>query len=149
MISMRPILPIDREDFRAMAVSHFSELNSEFVPQNDWNELYFSTILTNPQFFLRWIICDEERSGFILFGLEDHRFLPRKTGTIYEIYVLPKFRRRGIAKACALEAIRELWAHSPSKIQLEVVEGSSAAAFWKSLGFQKFTERFVLTRSKT
>lgn len=148
MVSMLPVLPADREDFQKMAVDHFSELNSSFVPQNDWQERYFPAILANPQYFLRWIICDGQRAGFILFGLEDHRFLPRKTGSIYELYVLPEFRRRGVAKACALEAIRELWTYSPSKIQLEVIEGRrAAAALWKSLGFQKVTERFVLTRS--
>lgn len=148
MVSMLPVLPADREDFQEMAVDHFSELNSAFVPQDDWKERYFPAILANPQYFLRWIACDGQRAGFILFGLEDHRFLPRKTGAIYELYVLPEFRGRGVAKACALEAIRELWTYSPSKIQLEVLEGSSAAiALWKSLGFQKVTERFVLARS--
>lgn len=148
MVSMLPVLPADREDLQKMAVSHFSELNSAFVPQNDWKERYFPAILANPQYFLRWIVCDGKRAGFILFGLEDHRFLPRKTGAIYELYVLPEFRRRGVAKACAIEAIRELWTYSPSKIQLEVLEDSSAAiALWKSLGFQKVSERFVLARS--
>jgi ribosomal protein S18 acetylase RimI-like enzyme len=148
MVSMLPILPADREDFQKMAVDHFSELNAAFVPQNDWKERYFPTILSNPDHFLRWIICDGKRAGFILFGLENHRFLPRKTGAIYELYIRPEFRRRGVAKTCALEAIRELWTHSPSKIQLEVIEGrADAAALWKSLGFQKVTERFVLTRS--
>jgi ribosomal protein S18 acetylase RimI-like enzyme len=83
-----------------------------------------------------------------LFGLEKHRFLPRMTGAIYELYVLPEFRRRGVGKTCAMEAIRELWAHTPSKIQLEVIEGrGAAAALWKSLGFQKVTDRYVLSRS--
>jgi ribosomal protein S18 acetylase RimI-like enzyme len=128
-----------------MAKDYFSELNQDFVPQSDWNERYFSGIVSNPRYFLHWIFCDGARAGFILFGLEDHRFLPRKTGAIYELYVLPDFRRRGIAKACALEVIRQLRAHFPSRIQLEVVDGASAVAdFWKSLGFRKVSERFVL-----
>jgi len=148
MLIMLPILPGEREDFLRMAVDHFSELNPAFVPHDDWKEQYFPAILSNRRYFLRWILCDEERAGFILYGLEDHRFLPRKTGAIYELYIRPEFRRRGLAKACALEAIRELWTYSPSKIQLEVVEGrTGAAALWKSLGFQKVTERFVLNRS--
>jgi ribosomal protein S18 acetylase RimI-like enzyme len=129
-----------------MAVQHFSELNPLFVPQNDWQENYFATITANPEYFLRWIICDGKRAGFILFGLEKHRFLPRKTGAIYELYIAPEFRLRGIAKTCAIEAIRELWTHAPSKIQLEVLEGrTAAAALWKSLGFQKVTDRYVLS----
>jgi ribosomal protein S18 acetylase RimI-like enzyme len=150
MVSMLPVVAAERDEFLRMAIDHFSELNSTFVPQNDWKDRYFPGILSRPEYFLRWIICDGQRAGFILFGMEDHRFLPRKTGAIYELYVLPEFRRRGIAKACAVEAIRELWTYSPSKIQLEVMEGrAAAAALWKSLGFQKVTERFVLSRSTT
>jgi len=148
MVSMVPIIEADAEEFLGMSVRHFSELNPAFVPQTDWKQGYFPGILSNPNYCLRWIVSEGRKAGFILFGVEDHRFLPRKTGAIYEIYVLPEFRRRGLARACALDAIRELWAHSPSKIQLEVVEGrTEAAALWKSLGFHKVTERFVLDRS--
>jgi ribosomal protein S18 acetylase RimI-like enzyme len=150
MVRMFPIATSERSDFLSVAIQHFSELNAFFVPQEDWKEHYFTTIMANPQYFLRWIICDERRAGFILFGLEKHRFLPRMTGAIYELYILPEFRRRGVAKACAMEAIRELRTHAPSKIQLEVIEGrTAAAALWKSLGFQKVTERYVLSRSRS
>jgi ribosomal protein S18 acetylase RimI-like enzyme len=143
---MVPVLRSEREEFVLMAIRHFSELNPAFVPGDDWRRCFFENILANPEFFLRWIMVDEKRAGFILFGLERHRFLPRKTGAVYELYVAPGFRRRGIARACAVEAISELWTLGPSKIQLEVVEGNTgAAALWKSLGFQKVTERFVLT----
>jgi ribosomal protein S18 acetylase RimI-like enzyme len=142
---MSPIPTPDREDFLRMAMDYFFELNPTFVPQSDWRERYFSGIVSNPWYFLRWILSDGARAGFILFGLEDHRFLPRKTGVIYELYVLPEFRRRGVAKACAQEAIRQLRTQFPSKIQLEILDGAPAASeFWKSLGFRKVSERFVL-----
>jgi ribosomal protein S18 acetylase RimI-like enzyme len=147
MLSMVSIAACEREEFERMAIEYFSELNPRFVPQNDWQEHYFQGIVSNPQYFLRWIVGDRNKAGFILFGLEKHRFLPRRSGVIYELYVRPEFRRHGIARAIAEEAIRELWTYSPLKIQLEVVEGQLAsAAFWRSLGFQKATERFVLTR---
>ena len=148
MVSMLPIVEADREAFMHLAVSHFRELDPSFVPHEDWREQYFPRILANPRCFLRWIIAEGSRAGFILFGVEDHRFLPRKTGVIYELYVLPVLRRRGLAKAIARAAIAELWTHNPSKIQLEVMEGRTAAAvLWKSLGFHKASERFVLTGS--
>jgi ribosomal protein S18 acetylase RimI-like enzyme len=149
MVRMLPIASSEQDAFLRMAANHFSELNAFFVPLDDWKEHYFATIMANSQYFLRWIVWEEKRAGFILFGLEKHRFLPRKTGAIYELYVLPEFRRRGVAKACAIEAIRELWVQAPSKIQLEVIEGRvAAAALWKSLGFQKVTDRYVLSGSK-
>ncbi len=146
---MIPVAPFEREDFTRMAVQHFSELNRSFVPAEDWREHYFPSILSNPDFFLRWILGDEAKAGFILFGLEKHRFLPRKIGAIYELYVSPEFRRRGLGKAIAREAIRELWTHSPSKVQLEVIEGrTEAAELWSSLGFKKVTARYVLSEGR-
>jgi ribosomal protein S18 acetylase RimI-like enzyme len=147
-VHMLSVVPSEQDEFLRMAAKHFSEMNPSFVPQDDWKEHYFPTIMANPRYFLRWIGCDGKRAGFILFGLEKHRFLPRMTGVIYELYVLPEFRRHGVAKTCALEAIRQLRAHAPSKIQLEVTEGLVAAsALWKSIGFQKVTDRYVLSGS--
>jgi ribosomal protein S18 acetylase RimI-like enzyme len=147
MIELLPITASDQKNFELMAIAHFSELNPAFVPQKDWEENYFKNILRAPECFFRWIVNDKYRVGFILFGLEQHRFLPRRTGVIYELYVSPEFRRRGVAKAAAKEAIRQLWTYSPSKVQLEIVEGQIVAtALWRSLGFQKVTERFVLPR---
>jgi UDP-2,4-diacetamido-2,4,6-trideoxy-beta-L-altropyranose hydrolase len=145
LVRMIPIAVSDRDDFLCMAAKHFLELDSSFVPQDDWKDHYFPTIMANPLYFLRWIVVEEKRAGFVLFGLEKHRFLPRMTGVIYELYISSEFRRRGIASICASDAIRELQAHAPSKIQLEVIDGRFAAvALWESLGFQRVTGRFVL-----
>jgi ribosomal protein S18 acetylase RimI-like enzyme len=145
-VQLIPVKPAEREEFMRMAERHFAGLNSSFFPQEDWKRSYFDTILSGPHLFLRWIVSGGERAGFILYGIEPHRFLPRKTGAIYELYVEPEKRLRGIARHAAQIAIRELQSYSPSKIQLEVVEGNSgAAALWMSLGFKKVTERFVLT----
>lgn len=144
-ICMTEIVSADRDAFLRMAEQHFRDLNPTFVPQDDWNKHYFENILGKPRLFARWITRDGKRVGFILFGLEDHRFLPRLTGMIYELYVRPEFRRMGIARGCAQQAIQELKSHAPSKIQLEVVEGNGAAqALWKSLGFVRVSERMVL-----
>jgi len=134
-----------RDEFMRVAELHFRGLSSTFTPHDDWKRSYFESILDNPQFFLRWIVFEGGNAGFILYGLEPHRFLPRRTGTIFELYVDPEKRRRGIARQAAQLAIRELQLHGPSKIQLEVVEGNEeAAALWTSLGFEKVTERYVL-----
>ena len=146
MVRPLSIAEADREAFMRMAADHFAELDPSFAPREDWKEHYFPRILSDPRCFLRWIVAEGSKAGFILFGIEDHKFLPRKTGIIYELYILPTMRRRGLAKAGAQFAIEELWACGPSKIQLEVLEGRvSAASFWKALGFQKVSERLVLT----
>lgn len=145
-VSTIPIAASERDEFLAMAMQHFVELNPSFVPHEDWKQKYFETILENSSFSLRWIVWEAKRVGFILFGTEPHRFLPGTNGAIYELYIAPAFRRRGIARVCAQQAVKELWAAGPSKIQLEVVKGNAAAAaLWKSLRFQEVSARFVLT----
>lgn len=145
---MKKMVSADRDAFLQMAERHFRDLNPAFVPHEDWKQHYFDKILNNPRMFARWIVRDGERAGFILYGIEDHRFLPRLTGVVYELYVRPEYRRMGVARQAAIRAIRQLEAHSPSKIQLEVVDGNTGAqALWRSLGFAKVTERMVLQKS--
>ena len=140
-----PVEIKEREAFLAMAEQHFRELNPGFTPAHDWQGSYFETIKGNPNYLLRWILVDGQRAGFIISGVEKHHFLPRKTGAIYELYVVPGQRKRGIARACAAQVIKELRKLSISKIQLEVVEGNVAALeLWRSLGFRKVTERLIL-----
>ena len=142
---MVPITQSERDQFLAMAVEYFSELNKSFIPHRDWEQNYFETIQAGTNVFLRWIVSDGKRAGFILFGIEKHRFLPRKSGRVYELYVTPPFRCQGIARECAAQAIKELWEFGPSKIELEVVDGNKEAlALWQSMGFRKASERFVL-----
>jgi len=140
-----PVTPGDRQDCIAMAEQHFRGLNPEFTPASDWRASYFENILGNRDCSLCWIVSSGQRVGFVLYGVEEHRFLPRKSGAIYELYIVPEQRRKGIARACVEMVITELQKSSPSKIQLEVGEGNrAAAALWKSLGFQKASERLVL-----
>jgi ribosomal protein S18 acetylase RimI-like enzyme len=149
IVRIETISAIDREAFLAMAERLFRGLNPAFVPHDDWKRSYFENILENVQLSLRWIVVDGNRAGFVLFGLEAHRFLPRFNGMIYELYIEPDFRRKGVAHIAARQAIEELQSKSPSKIQLEIMEGNRAAeALWQSLGFRKVSERYVLAETK-
>lgn len=144
-VQLVPIRLEDEEQFTAMAISNFRDLNSAFVPHDDWKQHYFSGVQGNPDLHLEWIRQDGKNAGFILYGVEGHRFLPRKSGAIYELYITPESRRLGLARVAAAEAIRVLRQQSLSKIHIDVVEGNvSAAELWQSLGFQKAAERYVL-----
>ena len=144
-VAVVPLNQSEKTDFLLMAKAHFVELNPCFRPDDDWERCYFEQILSNPDLFLHWITLDDRRVGFILYGFESHRFLPRRTGVIYEMYLIPEYRRHGVGRRVALHVIAELRLHSPSKIQLEVTEGNqTAAAFWRSLGFEPVTQRYVL-----
>lgn len=148
-VSTKAISRNEADAFLAMAERLFRGLNPSFVPEADWKQFYFENILGNSRLSLRWIVVDEVRAGFVLFGLESHRFLPRLNGMIYELYIEPQFRRKGVAQTVARQVIGELGAKSPAKIQLEVTEGNhAAAALWVSLGFRKVSERYVLAEAE-
>ena len=144
-IELQKVVDIDKDEFMKMARAHFHELSASFIPAPDWEKCYFENIQKNLDFSLDWIVSEGDRCGFALYGIEPHRFLPRRTGMVYELYVAPEFRRRGIAAACAAEVLQRLRKLRPSKIQLEVVEGNEAAAvLWKKFGFKKVSERLIL-----
>lgn len=144
-VVLEPIANRERNEFLQMALDYFSELNPAFHPSQEWHTSYFESIQAKSNYSLCWIMHGKEKAGFVLFGIEDHRFLPRTAGVICELYVLPELRRKGVARKCAESALQQLAKSSAGKIQLEVVEGNSAAvSFWKSLGFRKRAESFVL-----
>lgn len=146
-VALKPVLKSEEETFLIMAEHHFRELNPAFIAHEDWKSCYFRSILSNPNMSLQWVIASDCRVGFILFGVEPHRFLPRKSGMIYELYIEPSFRRRGFARAGALQAIDRLRAEGPSKVQLEIMTGNAGAELlWKSFGFKKVCERWVLDK---
>lgn len=136
----------EKKEFMEMALRYFRELNPAFEPAADWGSCYFENILANPAYSLFWIMVDEARAGFVLYGIEPHRFLPRRAGAIYELYVDPAHRRKGIATVCAQRVLDELRNVPVAKIHLEIVEKNAAARrFWQSLGFKKASERFTLS----
>jgi UDP-2,4-diacetamido-2,4,6-trideoxy-beta-L-altropyranose hydrolase len=144
-VRMVSISMSEKDEFMRMAAQYFSELDAAFLPHEDWKRHYFETIQSSPEHFLRWLVDGDQRVGFILFGVERHRFLPRDTGMIYDLYVAPEHRKKGIARWSAQRALAELRSLSPTKIQLETMQGNGAAnALWTSLGFRKVAERFVL-----
>jgi ribosomal protein S18 acetylase RimI-like enzyme len=144
-VCLSPVSESEEPEFLAMAEGYFTELNPGFIALDDWRASYFSRIKTTPDTCLLWIQCDGRRAGFVLYGLEKHRFLPRTTGCVYEFYILPQFRRSGIGRQAGEAVVQLLRRSSPSKIQLEVASGNaSAAEFWQELGFRKVAERYVL-----
>ena len=144
-ISLVPIADSEQHEFLEAAEAYFRELNPAFVAQEDWKNHYVAQLRSGQDIYMRWIESRGQCAGFVIFGLEKHRFLPRTSGCVYELYVFPRFRRLGVGETAAKEVIRLLREFSPSKIQLEIALGNtSGVAFWRSLGFKKISERYVL-----
>lgn len=144
-LTLTPVSKSERQEFLVQAEENFRELNPAFSPCEDWKGSYFELIVGNADNRLRWISLAGQKIGFILFGLDRHRFLPRQNGVVYELYVRPEHRRKGVGRSVGEMALAELKRAGASKIQLEVATGNErAAALWKSLGFEAVAERYVL-----
>lgn len=144
-VHLEPVRNSQETDFLGMAKDYFAELNPSFVPSDEWRTSYFSRLMNSSGTFLKWIGWGGERAGFVIYGVEPHRFLPRKTAHIYEFYVLPHFRRKNVGREAAEQVLQALRGFSPAKIQLEVSFGNAAAVkFWNTFGFEKVAERYVL-----
>jgi ribosomal protein S18 acetylase RimI-like enzyme len=144
-VQLLPVADSEASTFLAMATDYFKELNRDFVADADWQASYFSRLKSSSDTHLHWIHCNGERAGFAIYGIEGHRFLPRKNGYVYEFYVQPRFRRSGIGREAAGKVLGALRQLDPARIQLEITAGNSVAVeFWETFGFGKVAERYVL-----
>ncbi|SNZ09446.1 Ribosomal protein S18 acetylase RimI [Terribacillus aidingensis] len=60
-------------------------------------------------------------------------------GFIFEIYVLPYFRKQGVAEKLCEAAFRQLSAEGLNKVQLNVFAGNRAKHLYQKLGFQEIS----------
>lgn len=144
-VSLAAVTDDDRGAFEAAAIAHYRELDPRFAPAEDWRREWFRAAAQRPRRFACWILADGARAGFIVYGAEPHRFLPREHGLVLELWVAPAQRRRGVARAAGAAAIAHLRSLGLARIQLEVSgTDANAAKLWRSLGFVKTAERYVL-----
>jgi len=95
------------------------------------------------------VVRSGTRAGFVIFGMEDHLFLPRKTGVVYAFYIVPDSRKGPIASLVMQERCRVLDTRHPSKIQPEVLEGKEEAdkiCTW--IGFRRVSIQILFARPK-
>lgn len=138
----------DRDAFMRMATTYFEEAVPGFVPEDDFRQHFFEGMF-KPNIFCKWIVRNGKRAGFVIFGVEDHLFLPRKTGFFYAFYVAPEYRRGSTAVQVMRECCRILDTYKPSKIQIEVIEGNEAAnQLWTWMGFRRVSSKYYLVDRK-
>src|SRR5258708_12612793 len=127
-----------------MAISNFKEPIPGSEPQEDFKKYFFDGMF-KPNIFCDWVVRNGTRVGFVIFGIEDHLFLPRKTGFFYAFYIVPEARKGPVASLVMQECCRGLDTYHPSKIQLEVIEGNEEAntiCTW--VGFLRVSSNYYL-----
>ena len=117
-VRMRVIRKTERKIFMRFALEYFRELNSRFAPSKEWKAHYFHRLTSNTSLSVKWILVNEKRVGFIIYGIVNHMFLPnKKIGRIYELYIRRRERRKNLAKICVSKAICDLNAEAVSQIE--------------------------------
>ncbi|WP_232824029.1 MULTISPECIES: GNAT family N-acetyltransferase [Paraliobacillus] len=76
-------------------------------------------------------------NGWIGVGESFDYYSNKLIGHISEVYVLPPYRRKGIAKQLCKEVFKRLKAQGYHDIQLNVFSGNHAKYLYQSLGFRE------------
>lgn len=113
------------------------------------NEATAGHVQPNPQLMEQLMLPVLENGGYYLVHKENGviqgwtgigtQFDPYKqmfAGVIIKLYVLPAYRKRGIAEKLMDEAMRQMKAAGLKHVQLNVFAGNSAKRLYEKLGFQ-------------
>ena len=80
---------------------------------------------------------DDQIQGWILLGQNKDYFTDVIQGFIYDIFVLPEFRGKGLAKMLIQHGIEELKLRGYEEIGLNVFASNTAKELYKRLGFKE------------
>ncbi|UFJ41122.1 GNAT family N-acetyltransferase [Brevibacillus humidisoli] len=85
----------------------------------------------------RYVVAVEENqlAGWVLFGARQDQFSDQWFGFIYELYVLPEHRGKGVSKRLMREAIEQLSAEGYREVRLSVYVENHAKRLYEQLGF--------------
>ncbi|WP_458413690.1 GNAT family N-acetyltransferase [Schinkia sp. CFF1] len=77
--------------------------------------------------------------GWILLGTDYNYYKKEAVGFLYELYVFPQYRKKGIGKVLIERAIAELKKAGMTKVQLNVFAGNHAKMLYENIGFNDVT----------
>ncbi|MET1013820.1 MAG: GNAT family N-acetyltransferase [Paenisporosarcina sp.] len=96
----------------------------------------FEGVLNKGGFYLVYRNADRSIAGWILLGENTDYFSEMKHGFIYDVYVLPQYRGKGISKVILREGISTLKEQGFNEVRLNVYSTNHAKEIYKKLGFQ-------------
>jgi ribosomal protein S18 acetylase RimI-like enzyme len=95
-----------------------------------------SPFLSNGGYYLVYMENHVIR-GWIGVGRTVDYYSEEMIGFIPEIYVLPQYRKQGVAEKLCEEALRHLKEKGYQRVQLNVFSGNHAKHLYQNLGFQE------------
>ena len=103
----------------------------------------FSGILNKGGYYLVNKSAADVLTGWILLGENTDYFTEKKHGFIYDIYVLPEFRGKGISKQLINEGIAEFKKLGHEEVRLNVFATNFAKEMYRNLGFRDLNSIMV------
>ena len=104
----------------------------------------FDSIVNRGGYYLIYRNADRSIAGWILLGENTDYFSDKKFGFIYDIYVLPEYRGRGISKMFIQEGISTLKTSGYEEVRLNVFATNYAKEIYKKLGFRDLNSIMTL-----
>ena len=104
----------------------------------------FESIVYKGGYYLVYRNADSSIAGWILLGENTDYFSDEKFGFIYDIYVLPEYRGRGISKIFIKEGINTLKNSGYEEVRLNVFATNHAKEIYKKLGFKDLNSIMTL-----
>ena len=104
----------------------------------------FDSILNKGGYYLVYRNADRSIAGWILLGENTDYFSDKKFGFIYDIYVLPEYRGRGISTMFIQEGISTLKTSGYEEVRLNVFATNYAKEIYKKLGFKDLNSIMTL-----
>lgn len=80
---------------------------------------------------------DKQFIGYTMLAVEEDNLTGDKYGFIYELYVMPKFRKRGYGKQLITFTKQHFKQLGYDKVRLNVYVGNEAQQLYKSCGFEE------------
>lgn len=105
----------------------------------------FDSIVKKGGFYLVYRNADSSIAGWILLGENTDYFSDKKFGFIYDVYVLPEYRGRGISKVLIKEGISTLKTLGYEEVRLNVFATNHAKEIYKKVGFKDLNSIMTLS----
>lgn len=105
----------------------------------------FDSIVNKGGFYLVYRNADSSIAGWILLGENTDYFSDKKFGFIYDVYVLPEYRGRGISKVLIKEGISTLKTLGYEEVRLNVFATNYAKEIYKKVGFKDLNSIMTLS----
>lgn len=143
-------------DYIEKAIDILAEYNQ--FHKSNFPEFYKDTEREDEIDFIKWIIEDENNSGYIafdgekpvgiaLFGLvsKPSNFTTPEVTYLYEMVVKEEYRSQGIGRALMHKIVEYSKTRGIEKIELEITHGNERGiAFYKEIGFYDYSKIMLM-----